>query len=265
MRIVVLNDAEPVAQYGAAQIIETINEKPNANLGLATGSSPIRLYQNLITAYQQGQVSFKQVTTFNLDEYLGLTGDHPQSYRYFMNQQLFNEVDIELDNTFVPDGSTKNPLKTCADYEANMRARGGVDLQLLGIGRNGHIGFNEPSSSLVSRTRVKTLTKDTVEANQRFFKPGEFQPHLSLTMGIGTIMEARQIMLIATGADKAEAIKNTIEGPVSAYCPASILQMHANVTVVIDQDAALGLKDVAFYQYIEQEQNRLQAAIKMAG
>ena len=261
MRIVVLKDADAVARYGAKIIVDTVNKKPSLTLGLATGSSPIKLYKNLIAANERGEVSFKQTTTFNLDEYLGLDGEHPQSYRYFMNQQLFNAIDIDISNTFVPNGDTQNPLDTCAQYETLIQQRGGIDLQLLGIGRNGHIGFNEPSSSLVSRTRVKTLTKDTVEANKHFFSDGEFQPHLSLTMGIGTILEAKQIVLIATGPDKAEAIKNTIEGPVSAYCPASILQMHANVTIVVDDDAALGLKDVAFYAHIEQEQQRLLAAI----
>jgi glucosamine-6-phosphate deaminase len=261
MRIVVLENAEAVAKYGANVIADQIKQKATLNLGLATGSSPIRLYQNLIKAYESKALSFNQVSTFNLDEYLGLDESHPQSYRHFMNEHFFNLVDIEQKNTFVPQGNTENPIATCEAYEALIRQRGGVDLQLLGIGRNGHIGFNEPSSSLVSRTRVKTLTKDTVDANKRFFKEGEFQPHLSITMGIGTIMESKEILLIATGTDKAEAIKNTIEGPVSAHCPASILQMHAKTTVVIDQDAALGLKDVAFYEYIEQEQQRLLNAI----
>lgn len=261
MRIVVLESAAAVAKFGADTIINKVQKKPNCVLGLATGSSPIELYKNLIAANKAQSVSFSDVTTFNLDEYLGLAGDHPQSYRYFMNNQLFNHIDINTANTFVPDGKSSNPVQSCADYEASIKERGGVDLQLLGIGRNGHIGFNEPSSSLVSRTRVKTLTKDTVDANKRFFGPEEFQPHLSITMGIGTIMESREILLIATGSDKAEAIKQTIEGPVSAHCPASILQMHPKVTLVIDEDAALGLKDVSFYQYIEKEQQRLEAAI----
>lgn len=262
MRIVVLDDAQAVARFGADAIGDQLNAKPDSVLGLATGSSPLPLYQELISDYQAGRISFRATRTFNLDEYLGLAGDHPQSYRHFMNQQFFNEVDIDLANTDVPDGLAKNPLEFCAAYEERMKAAGGVDLQLLGIGRNGHIGFNEPSSSLVSRTRVKTLTRDTVEANRRFFAPGEFQPHLAITMGIGTIMEARSILLIATGADKADAIANTIEGPISAHSPGSILQMHAHVTVVIDQAAAQSLKDVAFYQYIEQEQQRLLDAIR---
>ncbi|EAR07760.1 glucosamine-6-phosphate deaminase [Reinekea blandensis] len=262
MRIVVLDDAQAVARFGADTIGEQLSAKPESVLGLATGSSPLPLYQELISDYQAGKISFKSVRTFNLDEYLGLPGDHPQSYRHFMNKQLFNEVDIDLDNTEVPDGMSKNPLAFCAAYEERMKQAGGVDLQLLGIGRNGHIGFNEPSSSLVSRTRVKTLTRDTVEANRRFFAPGEFQPHLAITMGIGTIMEARSILLLATGTDKAKAIAEAVEGPISASSPGSILQMHAKVTVVVDREAAQELKDVAFYQYIEQEQQRLLDAIR---
>ncbi len=262
MRIVVLEDADAVAAFGANHIIEGIHRKPEITLGLATGSSPVRLYQNLIQVNQEHKVSFQKVSTFNLDEYLGLDGEHPQSYRYFMNEQLFNHIDIDLNNTHVPNGAAKNPLSACEEYEQAIRNRGGIEIQLLGIGRNGHIGFNEPTSSLSSRTRVKTLTKDTVDANRRFFAEGEFQPRLSLTMGISTIMEAQEILLIATGAGKAEAIKNTIEGPVSAFCPASILQMHAKVVVVIDKAAAQELKDVSFYEYIEQEQQRLLAAVK---
>lgn len=260
MRIVVLENANAVAAFGANHIIENIYHKPEITLGLATGSSPVRLYQNLIEANREHRVSFQRVSTFNLDEYLGLGGEHPQSYRHFMNEKLFNHIDIDLNNTHVPNGTARNPLSACEEYEQAILNHGGIDIQLLGIGRNGHIGFNEPTSSLTSRTRVKTLTKDTVDANRRFFAKGEFQPRLSITMGIGTILEAREIVLIATGSDKAEAIKETIEGPVSAFCPASVLQMHARVVVVIDRAAAEELKDVSFYEYIEQEQQRLLAA-----
>jgi len=259
MRIVVLENSEAVAKFGANHIASIIKQNSRSVLGLATGSSPIELYRRLINAYENKELSFKDITTFNLDEYLGLASDHAQSYRHFMNSNLFDAIDINISNTFVPDGATNNPLKTCAEYEALITQKGGVDIQLLGIGQNGHIGFNEPSSSLVSRTRVKTLTKNTVDANKRFFKEAEFQPYLSLTMGIGTIMEAKEVLLIATGVHKAKAIKQTIEGPVSAHCPASILQMHPKATIVIDQDAAQDLDDVAFYEYIEKEQQRLLA------
>jgi len=257
MRIVILQDAAAVASFGAEQLITQVHRKPTSVLGLATGSSPVQLYQELIQAVQAGQVSFADVTSFNLDEYLGLAAEHPQSYRHFMNRQLFDQIDIRPGSSHVLDGLSTDPVETCTAYETLIQERGGIDWQLLGIGRNGHIGFNEPSSSLVSRTRVKTLTEDTVLANRRFFQADEFQPHLALTLGIGTIMEARQIVLIATGADKAHALQQAIEGPVSAHCPASILQMHANATLVIDDAAAQSLADIAFYQYIERERQRL--------
>ncbi len=257
MQIVILDTPEQVANYGADRFADQLNNKPDSVLGLATGSTPIALYNALIARVQRGELSFAKARTFNLDEYLGLAGTHPQSYRYFMNEHLFQHLDIDLANTAVPDGATEEPLAACDEYEAAIQAAGGIDLQLLGIGRNGHIGFNEPSSSLASRTRVKTLTPDTVKANQRFFDDGEFQPHLSITMGIGTIMEARQILLLATGESKAAAVRATVEGPLAARCPASILQMHPKATLVLDRAAASQLEDVAFYQYIEQENQRL--------
>lgn len=257
MQIVILDTPEQVASYGADRFADQLNNKPDSVLGLATGSTPIALYNALIARVKRSELSFAKARTFNLDEYLGLAGTHPQSYRYFMNEHLFRHLDIDLANTAVPDGATEEPLAACDAYEAAIQAAGGIDLQLLGIGRNGHIGFNEPSSSLASRTRVKTLTPDTVKANQRFFEAGEFQPHLSITMGIGTIMEARQILLLATGEGKAAAVRATVEGPLAARCPASILQMHPKATLVLDRAAASQLEDVAFYQYIEQENQRL--------
>lgn len=257
MQIVILDTPEQVANYGADRFADQLKNKPDSVLGLATGSTPIALYNALIARVKRGELSFAKAQTFNLDEYLGLAGTHPQSYRFFMNEHLFRHLDIDLANTAVPDGATEEPMVACDEYEAAIQAAGGIDLQLLGIGRNGHIGFNEPSSSLASRTRVKTLTPDTVKANQRFFKAGEFQPHLSITMGIGTIMEARQILLLATGESKAAAVRATVEGPLAARCPASILQMHPKARLVLDRAAASQLEDVAFYQYIEQENQRL--------
>ncbi|MBU2863639.1 glucosamine-6-phosphate deaminase [Reinekea forsetii] len=257
MRVVILEDAQAVANFGADKIASLVNSNPQCNLGLATGSTPIKLYQRLIEQYKSQQLSFSKVSTFNLDEYLGLDGLHPQSYRYFMNEHLFDHIDIDKRNTFVPNGNTSNPEHACLEFEQTLKSKGGVDLQLLGIGRNGHIGFNEPSSSLTSRTRVKTLTEDTINANKRFFKNGEFQPHLAITMGIGTISEAREVLLLATGHDKAEAIKNAVEGPLAARCPASVLQLHPNATIVIDEQAAHELQDIAFYQHIERENERL--------
>lgn len=257
MQIIIRNTPDGVADYGARQFIELLHRKPAAVLGLATGSTPLRLYRELINRYQGGAVSFREARSFNLDEYLGLNAEHPQSYRYFMNENLFRHIDIQPDATHVPNGAAEDPLTACEEYEKAIRQAGGIDLQLLGIGRNGHIGFNEPSSSLASHTRIKTLTPDTVKANQRFFAEDEFQPHLSITMGIGTIMEARRILLLATGESKAEAVRETVEGPLSARCPASILQMHPHATLVLDREAAQGLKDIEFYEYIERENRRL--------
>lgn len=257
MKVVILKDADAVAKYGADIFIKQIKRKPDSVLGLATGSTPVALYKELIAAYQTGQVSFKKASSFNLDEYLGLTGSHPQSYRYFMNQQLFDHIDIDKSQTAVPPGDAEDPFSACEQYEESIKQKDGIDIQLLGIGRNGHIGFNEPSSSLMSRTRVKTLTRATIDDNARFFGPDEYQPHLSITMGIGTILESKKVVLLATGANKAEAIKATVEGPLTAACPASALQMHEHVVLVIDEAAASQLADVDFYKHIEMENQKL--------
>jgi len=261
MKVVILPDAAAVAAYGAAIFIRQIAHKPDSVLGLATGSTPVALYRELIAAYQAGSVSFEQVTSFNLDEYLGLRGDHPQSYRYFMNQQLFDHININTANTHVPLGDAQDPIAACAAYEGAIKHLGGIDIQLLGIGRNGHIGFNEPSSSLRSRTRVKTLTRATIEDNARFFGADEFQPHLSLTMGIGTILESKKVLLLATGENKAEAINACVEGPLTAACPASALQLHEQAVLIIDEAAASQLSDVEFYKHIERENQTLLAGL----
>ncbi|WP_438462128.1 glucosamine-6-phosphate deaminase [Marinomonas sp. PE14-40] len=260
MRIIILPNAKKVAQYAADRLAQQISIKANSVLGLATGSTPLALYKELISRYQNAELSFKQVKSFNLDEYIGISAEHNQSYRYFMNHHLFEQLDIQPDNTQVPAANltTKSELvKSAADYEAQIAAAGGIDLQILGIGINGHIGFNEPSSSLASRTRVKTLSQSTVEANKRFFDEGEFQPYLALTMGIGTILEAKDILLLATGENKANAIKAMVEGPLSAMVPASALQQHTNVTVIIDEAAAAELSLKEYYQWSEKQQDLL--------
>jgi glucosamine-6-phosphate deaminase len=261
MQIVILNDSAEVAAYGADIFVSQLKRKANSVLGLATGSTPVALYKALINKNKVGEVSFKQATSFNLDEYLGLEGTHPQSYRYFMNEQLFNHIDINKEATFVPPGNAHNPIIACKEYEEKISALGGVDIQLLGIGRNGHIGFNEPSSGLTSRTRVKTLTKATIDDNARFFSANEYQPHLSITMGIGTILDAKKVVLLATGENKSEAVKAMIEGPLMAACPASALQMHRDAVIVIDKKAASKLKDIDFYQHIEAENQKLMARL----
>ncbi len=261
MQIVILPNANDVAAYGASVFIRQLSKKTNSVLGLATGSTPVALYQKLIEAYQQEKISFNKTTTFNLDEYLGLKGDHPQSYRHFMNRKLFEHINVDSNLTHVPPGNASNPISACEEYERMIENCGGIDLQLLGIGRNGHIGFNEPSSGLRSRTRVKTLTQETIDDNARFFAEGEFQPHLSITMGIGTILASRQVLLLATGASKAEAIRDTVEGPLSASCPASALQMHQSALIVIDEEAASLLKNAEFYKHIERENQALMTSL----
>lgn len=258
MRIIIVDSAGSVAQLGAGFFLKQLDKKADSVFGLATGSTPVALYDRLVAAHVKDKVSFSQVTTFNLDEYLGLSGEHPQSYRYFMQQALFDHIDISVDATHVPDGTAVQATEACIEYENRIKAAGGIDIQLLGIGRNGHIGFNEPSSSLASRTRIKTLTKATIEDNARFFGEHEVQPTLSLTMGIGTIMEASKVLLIATGLGKADAVKATVEGPISASCPASILQMHQDAVVLIDQDAASKLENNEFYRFVEKQNQQLE-------
>lgn len=256
MRVVILPDASSVARFGADIIIQQIQNQPDSVLGLATGSTPLALYQQLITAYQQKKISFKNVSSFNLDEYWGLAANHPQSYRSFMNLNFFDHIDIDKAATHIPQGDAIDPFAACEDYENKIREKG-IDIQLLGIGRNGHIGFNEPSSSLMSRTRIKTLTRATIEDNARFFAPDEYQPHMAITMGIGTILDTKKIILLATGKSKASAIKACVEGPLSAACPASALQLHPQVILILDEDAASELSDVEFYRHIERENLKL--------
>lgn len=260
MRIIILPTAQHVANYAADRVVDILNTRSNPVLGLATGSTPIALYKELIARYQSNQVSFQQSVTFNLDEYIGIPDTHAQSYRTFMNHHLFEQIDIELANTYVPLAETTNVSelqRNAHEYEVKIQNAGGIDLQILGIGVNGHIGFNEPTSSFASRTRIKTLAESTVEANKRFFSDDEFQPHLALTMGIGTILESKAVLLMATGQSKANSVKAMIEGPLSAMCPASALQLHAAATIVLDEEAAseLTLKD--YYQWCEQKRQQL--------
>lgn len=257
MRVVILPDSEQVAHYGADIFATQLREKPNSVLGLATGGTPVALYQRLIAEYEAGRISFRSTSSFNLDEYWGLEPDHPQSYRYFMNQNLFAKIDIDSANTHVPPGATQDPIAACRAYEDAISDMGGIDLQLLGIGRNGHIGFNEPASSLTSRTRIKTLTRATIDDNARFFAQGERQPTLALTMGIGTILESKKVVLLATGAHKAPAIRAAVEGPLAAICPASALQLHRDAVIVLDEPAASELQDREFHLHIEREHQKL--------
>jgi glucosamine-6-phosphate deaminase len=252
MEIIIRKTAEECAEF-AAKIVENylrINQRPV--LGLATGSTPLRLYKILIQKNKEQAISFKKCVTFNLDEYVGLTSDHAQAYRHYMDTELFQHTDIQIENTHVPDGMAEDLRQECQRYETAIRNSGGIGLQILGIGSNAHIGFNEPMCSLSSRTWVKILSRETIRANARFFNSPEEVPKHCITMGIGTIMEAKHCIVLATGESKADAVVNMIEGPISANCPASILQMHPRTTIIVDEDAAKRLQNKSHYTWVEQ-------------
>lgn len=254
MEIIISENAEKASIAAARVIARQVKEKPASVLGLATGSTPIRLYQELIRLHQEESLDFSEVTTFNLDEYVGLEPTHAQSYFRFMHEQLFDHLNIKEENIHIPDGMAEDIPKHCAAYEAMIVAAGGIDIQILGIGSDGHIAFNEPTSSLASRTRIKSLTQQTVQDNARFFDGDEDQvPVHCITMGIGTIMEARMNLLLAFGEGKAQAITDTVEGPVSAMVPASMLQHHRQAKVFIDEGAAAQLKKKSYYQWVYQK------------
>lgn len=237
MRIYIARDYKDLSRKAANIISAQVIMKPDCVLGLATGSSPIGAYKQLVEWYEKGDLDFSEVRTVNLDEYKGLTGDNKESYRYFMNTNLFDHVNIDKANTNVPNGMAKNTEAECRRYNELIRSLGGIDLQLLGIGRNGHIGFNEPEEAFEKETHVVALTQSTIEANSRLFDDPDDVPRYALTMGIKSIMQARRVLLIASGEDKADAIHKSLFGPVTPHVPASILQMHNNLTVVADKAA----------------------------
>ena len=246
MEIIIQPTAEAATSVAARIIARLLREKPNAVLGLATGSTPLLLYRELIAM----KLDWRKVTTFNLDEYVGLDAAHPQSYHSFMWENLFRHINIAKKNVHIPDGMTKDIPKFCAKYEQQIQAAGGIDLQVLGIGTDGHIGFNEPTSSLASRTRIKTLTQQTRKDNARFFGSEDAVPHHVITMGIGTIMEARQNLLLAFGAGKAKAIAEAVEGQITSLNPATVLQMHPVTKVCLDAPAAGQLKRADYFRWV---------------
>ena len=227
------NMSRRAANIIAAQMIM----KPECVLGLATGSTPIGTYNELVEKYERGAIDFSDVTTVNLDEYRGISGDNDQSYRYFMNHHLFNRVNIDKARTFVPDGMEEDSDKACADYDAIIENAGGIDLQLLGLGHNGHIGFNEPASVFAKGTNCVNLSERTIEANKRFFESEADVPRQAYTMGIQTIMRARKILVVVSGEDKAEIVAKAFAGDITPEVPASILQLHGDVTIVGDEAA----------------------------
>jgi len=257
MRVRLTQSAAHAADLVAHEILMQLQAKPHLILGLATGSTPLGVYKRLVDAYQTGAVSFAKVHTFNLDEYLDLPATHPQSYRFFMRRYLFDALDIPAAQIHFLPSEGKNLLHRCQRYETELQELGGIDIQLLGIGSNGHIGFNEPTSSLHSRTRIKTLTPKTLQDNARFYAPDETQPTLAVTMGIGTILEARTILLQAFGQKKAEAIHATVEGPLASSCPGSALQLHENVTLFVDAEAASLLSMCDYYRQTQKHEEQL--------
>jgi glucosamine-6-phosphate deaminase len=251
MLVILRRDNEEVNEQAAQLIAGAVKKKPSLTLGLATGNTMVGLYKHLVRLHQAGSLDFSYVTTFNLDEYLGLPATHPQSFHHFMQENFFRHVNVPPRNIHIPDGSIRSDYDAyCASYEQAIRAAGGIDLQLLGIGRNGHIGFNEPTSSLASRTRLKVLSRETLDDNAKFFRPGEESPRCAITMGIGTILEARKILLLATGASKAAAIAKSIEGPITCAVSASALQLHPDVTFLLDEPAAAQLTQRDYYNRV---------------
>lgn len=246
MRIIIVEDAETVAQLAADCFADQVRKKQDSVLGLATGSTPTATYQKLIALHREG-LDFSKVTTFNLDEYVKLPTEDRNSYRSFMNDQLFHHVNIDLHRTHVPNGMAADLSRECQAYEERIDQSGGIDLQLLGIGRDGHIGFNEPGSSLAGRTQIRMLARETILDNARFFGSEDLVPKCAITMGVGTILDARRIVLLATGPAKAEAIQATVEGPVHSMVTASALQMHPHVTLILDAAASHLLERREYY------------------
>ena len=258
MLVILKRDNEEVNEQAAHLVAGAIKKKPALTLGLATGGTMVGLYKHLVRLHKAGSLDFSYVTTFNLDEYLGLPASHRQSFQHFMQENFFRHVNVPSRNIHIPDGSVRGDYDAyCAAYEQAIRAAGGIDLQLLGIGRNGHIGFNEPTSSLASRTRLKVLSLETLDDNAKFFAPGEESPRCAITMGIGTILEARKILLLATGVSKAAAVAKSIEGPITCAVSASALQLHPDVTFLLDVPAAAQLTQRDYYNRVLEMTARL--------
>jgi glucosamine-6-phosphate deaminase len=237
MLVIIKDNYDELSKEAAKIVAQKIRKKPDLVLGLATGSTPLGLYKELIRMHQNEGLDFSKVTTFNLDEYIGLPPSHDQSYHYFMHENLFKYINLNPRFIHVPHGMADDIGTFCEWYENEIIKYGGIDIQILGIGGNGHIAFNEPGSSLGSRTRIKTLTNKTIQDNSRFFNSTEKVPRYAITMGIGTIMDAKELILLANGLSKADAVKASVEGCITAMCPASIIQMHRKATVILDNDA----------------------------
>lgn len=242
MKLLVVKNYEEISEVAAKIFKDVIIEKPNAILGLATGSTPIGLYKNLIEMNKNKEIDFSNVKTINLDEYVGLGEENTQSYRYFMNENLFNHININKANTFLPNGLAKDLGEEAKDYDRKIDELGGIDIQILGIGGNGHIAFNEPSDFLIEGTHVTSLAQSTIEANSRFFNSKGEVPTRALSMGIGQIMKSKKILLLVKGQDKVDAVKKLLNGNITTHNPASMLKMHKDVTIIIDEEMANAIK-----------------------
>ncbi|MBT9583995.1 glucosamine-6-phosphate deaminase [bacterium] len=261
MEVIILSSPEAVSQMGGRILAHQIARCPASVLGLATGQTMVGVYRYLVEQHCQRGLDFSALHSFNLDEYVGLGPSHPCSYHSYMAQQLFNHINIERENTHIPDGLCSDVMAHCREYEQAITAAGGIDLQLLGLGDDGHIGFNEPSSSLSSRMRIKTLTPMTRRVNRREFPPGESTPLHVLTLGVANIMEARHCLLLAFGANKAPAVQTMVEGPINAMCPASVLQQHPHCTLVIDEAAGAFLQLADYFRFVYEHKPAWQRAL----
>ncbi|MBQ8525309.1 MAG: glucosamine-6-phosphate deaminase [Clostridia bacterium] len=237
MRVIVCDNYEKMSYEAARIFASQIIIKPNSVLGLATGSTPIGLYNCLAKMYENGELDFSEVTTFNLDEYYPIAHENDQSYHYFMNENFFSKVNVPEDNIHIPDGSTDNPALECKNYEKEIDRYRGIDLQILGIGQNGHIGFNEPAEILEPNTHVTDLTQNTIEANSRFFESIDLVPTKAITMGIGSIMKSKKILLLASGSGKKEIVKKLLSSGIDTNIPATMLKAHPDVTLICDREA----------------------------
>ena len=256
MEVIIKNSYDDVCAEAAEIIREAWARKNSLVLGFATGKTPLGLYEKLVGLHTRGEIDFSSVVAFNLDEYLGLEESHPQSFARYMDDHLFRHINIKRENIFRLNGKPADIDAHCRSYEQKIRQCGGIDIQILGIGRNGHIAYNEPGSSLTSRTRLKVLTPETVEANRPFFQDENEVPRFCLTMGIGTILETKMALLLASGEDKAEIIVQAVEGPVSASVPASALQLHPRVKFIIDEAAASKLANRDYYRWAYENKSR---------
>jgi len=257
MEVIITSSYDEICEKAARIIQQEWQKKNNLVLGLATGETPLGVYKKIIEMNQRKEIDFSSIIAFSLDEYLGLEEEHPQSFAFYMKENFFRHTNIKMENIFRLEGKPPDIETHCQEYEEKIKSYGGIDIQMLGIGRNGHIGFNEPGSSLSSRTRVKTLAEETIRDNARFFTEGQEVPRFCLTMGIGTVMEAKIIILLASGKGKSDAIKSCVEGAVTASVPASALQLHPRVKILVDEEAGSLLTNKDYFRWVFKNKGRV--------